>query len=111
MPLGIFAAMGAIAVASVEIDGIGATTLPTIPPKVTEATKNKVTTLNTSNDQSVNKVVLTSAEPGVAEILASMAKNAEPETITANKINDPDPNRRSGMQFAKDDETSTDWMK
>ena len=111
MPLGIFAAMGVIAVATVEIEGIGATTLPTIPPKVTEATKNKVTTLDTSTDQTTKKVVLTSAEPGVAEILASMSKKAGPETITAKKITDQDPNRRSGMQFGKDDETSADWMK
>jgi hypothetical protein len=54
---------------------------------------------------------MTSTDPDVVEALASMGKNAEPETVGLKKIIDPDPNRRTAVEFGADDENSTDWMK
>jgi hypothetical protein len=57
------------------------------------------------------KVGMTSTDPDVVEAHASMGKNAEPETVGLKKIIDPDPNRRTAVEFGADDENSTDWMK
>ena len=57
------------------------------------------------------EVVMTSTNPDVAEVLSNMGKNANPETVGVKKIIDPDPNRRSAMEFGTDDENSTDWIK
>ena len=51
------------------------------------------------------------ADPGVKEALESMRKNAGGDRADEVELVDPDPNRRSAMQFAKDDENSTDWIK
>ena len=57
------------------------------------------------------EVIMTSTNPHVAEVLADMGKNANPETVGVKKIIDPDPNRRTAMEFGTDDENSTDWIK
>ena len=54
---------------------------------------------------------VTYSDPGISEIIASMEKKTSVKTVKTEKVADTDPNRRSAMEFAKDDENSTDWIK
>ena len=111
MPLGLFAAVGAIAITSVQIDVIGATNLPIVPPTALVEPKIEITNLKTPHAIAAERVSMTYTDPGVAEVLASMEKNAKPEIVSTEKMTKPDTDRRSAIKFGKDDEKSTDWIK
>ena len=111
MLMGVFAAATSIVVAATEIDGIGATNLPTTPKVAFLEPKPEVTKINAVSTATPAMQTVTYSDPGISEILASMEKNASVKTVKTEKVADTDPNRRSAMEFAKDDENSTDWMK
>ena len=111
MLVGVFAAATAIAVASTQIDGIGATNLATIPKTALVEPETKVSKLNAAPDVQSDPEKGVNVDPGVKEALENMRKNAGGDRADEVGLVDPDPNRRSAMQFAKDDENSTDWIK
>ena len=111
MLMGVFAAATALVVASTEIDGIGATNLPTTPKVAFLEPKLEVTKINAVSTAMPVMQKVPYSDPGISEILASMEKNASVETVETEKVADTDPNRRSAMEFARDDENSTDWIK
>jgi len=109
--IGVLAAATTLAVVSTQIDGIGATNEPAIPKTALlepEAKASKIETAPTARS-GVEKAA--NSDPGVAETLAARKKNTSVEKADVENIIDTDPNRRSAVQFAKDDETSTDWIK
>ena len=111
MLMGVFAAATTLVVASTEIDGIGATNLPTTPKVAFLEPKPEVTKINTTSTAMPIMQKVTYSDPGISEILASMEKNPSVKTVKTEKVADTDPNRRSAMEFARDDENSTDWAK
>ena len=111
MLMGLFAAATSIVVASTEIDGIGATNLPTTPKVAFLEPKPEVTKINAVSTAIPVIQKVTYSDPGISEILASMERKASVKTVETEKVADTDPNRRSAMEFARDDENSTDWIK
>ena len=111
MLLGVFAAATTIAIVSTQIDGIGATNLATIPKTALVESETKVSKLDEAPDVKPDPDKGINDDPGVKESLESMRKNAGIERADAVELVDTDPNRRSAMQFAVDDENSTDWIK
>ena len=111
MLMGVFAAATSIALASTQIDLVGTTNLATIPKAVSLEPNPKATKINTVSTAMpvIEKVPF--SDPGISEILASMEKKTSGKTVKTEKAADTDPNRRSAMEFAKDDENSTDWIK
>ena len=111
MLMGVFAAATTLVVASTEIDGIGATNLPTTPKVAFLEPKPEVTKIKATSTAMPIMQKVTYSDPGISEILASMEKKASVKTVENEKVADTDPNRRSAMEFARDDENSTDWIK
>ena len=111
MLMGVFAAATTLVVASTEIDGIGATNLPMTPKVAFIEPKPEVTKINAVSTAMPVMQKVTYSDPGISEILASMERKASVKTVETEKVADTDPNRRSAMEFAKDDENSTDWIK
>ena len=111
MLMGVFAAATTLVVAATEIDGIGATNLPTNPKVAFLEPKPEVTKINAVSTATPVMQTVTYSDPGISEILASMEKKTSGKTVKTEKVADTDPNRRSAMEFAKDDENSTDWIK
>ena len=111
MLMGVFAAATSIVLASTQIDLVGSTNLPTIPKAVFLEPKPEATKISTISTETPGIERATYFDPGISEILSSMKKNASIKKIEAAKVADTDPNRRSAMEFAKDDENSTDWIK
>ena len=111
MLMGLFAAATTLVVASTEIDGIGATNLPTTPKVAFSEPKPEVTKINAVSTATPVMQTVTYSDPGISEILASMEKKPSVKTVKTEKVADTDPNRRSAMEFARDDENSTDWIK
>ncbi|MEC8726682.1 MAG: hypothetical protein VXX97_10530 [Pseudomonadota bacterium] len=111
MLMGVFAAATTLVVAATEIDGIGATNLPTTPKVAFLEPKPEVTKINAVSTAMPVMQKVTYSDPGISEILASMERKASVKTVKTEKVADTDPNRRSAMEFAKDDENSTDWIK
>lgn len=111
MLMGVFAAATTLIVASTEIDGIGATNLPTTPKVAFLEPKPEVTKINAVSTAMPVMQKVTYSDPGISEILASMEKKTSVKAVKTEKVADTDPNRRSAMEFAKDDENSTDWIK
>ena len=111
MLMGVFAAATTLVVASTEIDGIGATNLPMTPKVAFIEPKPEVTKINAVSTAMPVMQKVTYSDPGISEILASMERRASVKTVETEKVADTDPNRRSAMEFAKDDENSTDWIK
>ena len=111
MLMGVFAAATTLVVASTEIDGIGATNLPMTPKVAFIEPKPEVAKINAVSTATPIMQKVTYSDPGISEILASMERKASAKTVETEKVADTDPNRRSAMEFAKDDENSTDWIK
>ena len=111
MLMGVFAAATTLVVASTEIDGIGATNLPTTPKVAFLEPKPEVTEINATPTAMPIMQKVAYSDPGISEILASIERKASVKTVETEKVADTDPNRRSAMEFAKDDENSTDWIK
>ena len=111
MLMGLFAAATTLVVTSTEIDGIGATNLPTNPKVAFIEPEPEVTKINTVSTAMPVMQKVTYSDPGISEILARMERKASVKTVETEKVADTDPNRRSAMEFAKDDENSTDWIK
>ena len=111
MLMGVFAAATTLVVASTEIDGIGATNLPMTPKVAFIEPKPEVTKINAVSTAMPVMQKVTYSDPGISEILASMERKASVKTVETEKVADTDPNRRSAMEFARDDENSTDWIK
>ena len=111
MLVGVFAAATAIAVASTQIDGIGATNLATIPKTALVESETKVSKLDAAPDVKSDPEKGINDDPGVKEALESMRKSTGVEIGDVVEFVDTDPNRRSAMQFGVDDENSTDWIK
>ena len=111
MLVGVFAAATAIAVASTQIDGIGATNMATIPKTALAESETKVSKLDVAPDVKSDPEKGINDDPGVKEALESMRKNTGVERADVVELVDTDPNRRSAMQFGVDDENSTDWIK
>ena len=111
MLMGVFAAATTLVVAATEIDGIGATNLPTTPKVAFLEPKPEVTKINAVSTAMPVMQKVTYSDPGISEILVSMERKASVKTVETEKVADTDPNRRSAMEFAKDDENSTDWIK
>ena len=109
--IGVLAAATTLAVVSTQIDGIGATNEPAIPKTALLEPETKVSKIETGPAVKSGVERATNSDPGVGEILAGMKKNASVEKADVEIVIDKDPNRRSAMQFAKDDENSTDWIK
>ena len=111
MLIGVFAAATSIALASTQIDLVCATNLPTTPKVAFLEPKPEVTKINPVSTAMPVMQKVTYSDPGISEILASMEKNPSVKTVRTKKVANTDPNRRSAMEFAKDDENSTDWIK
>ena len=111
MLMGVFAAATSIALASTQIDLVGATNLPTIPKVALLESKPEATTISAASTAMPVIQKVTYSDPGISEILASMERKASVKTVKTEKVADTDPNRRSAMEFARDDENSTDWIK
>ena len=111
MLMGVFAAATTLVVASTEIDGIGATNLPTTPKVALLEPKPEATKISAASTAMPVMQKVTYSDPGISEILASMERKASFKTVKTEKVADTDPNRRSAMEFARDDENSTDWIK
>ena len=111
MLMGVFAAATSIALASTQIDLVGATNLPTTPKVAFLEPKPEVTKINAVSTATPVMQTVAYSDPGISEILASMEKKPSGKTVKTEKVTDTDPNRRSAMEFAKDDENSTDWIK
>ena len=111
MLMGVFAAATTLVVAATEIDGIGATNLPTTPKVAFLEPKPEVTKINAVSTAMPVIQKVTYSDPGISEILASIEKKTSVKTVKTEKVADTDPNRRSAMEFARDDENSTDWIK
>ena len=111
MLVGVFAAATAIAVASTQIDGIGATNMATIPKTALAESETKVSKLDAAPDVRSDPEKGINDDPGVKEALESMRKSTGVEIADVVEFVDTDPNRRSAMQFGVDDENSTNWIK
>ena len=111
MLISVFAAATSIALALTQIDLVGATTLPTMPNAAFLEPEPEVTKINTVSTAMPVMQKVTYSDPGISEILARMERKASVKTVETEKVADTDPNRRSAMEFAKDDENSTDWIK
>jgi len=111
MLIGVFAAATSLAVVSTQIDGIGATNEPAIPKTALVKPETKASKIETAPTARSGVEKATNSDPGVGKILAAMKKNTSVEKADVENVIDTDPNRRSAMQFAKDDENSTDWIK
>ena len=111
MLVGVFAAATAIAVASTQIDGIGATNMATIPKTALVESETEVSKLDAAPDVKSDPEKGINDDPGVKEALERMRKNAGVEIADVVELVDTDPNRRSAMQFGVDDGNSTDWIK
>ena len=111
MLMGVFAAATSIALALTQIDLVGATNLPTMPKVAFLEPKPEVTKINVVSTATPVMQTVTYSDPGISEIIASMEKKTSVKTVKTEKVADTDPNRRSAMEFAKDDENSTDWIK
>ena len=109
--IGVLAAATAIAVASTQIDGIGATNLAAIPKTALVESETKISELDEAPDVKPDPEKGINDDPGVKEALESMRKNARIDRADVVELVETDPNRRSAMQFAVDDENSTDWIK
>lgn len=109
--VGVFAAATAIAVASTQIDGIGATNMTTIPKTALVESETKVSKLDSAPDVKSDPEKGINDDPGVKEALESMRKNTGVERADVVELVDTNPDRRSAMQFGVDDENSTDWIK
>ena len=109
--VGVFAAATAIAVASTQIDGIGATNMTTIPKTALVESETKVSKLDGAPDVKSDPEKGINDDPGVKEALESMRKNTGVERADVVELVDTNPDRRSAMQFGVDDENSTDWIK
>ena len=111
MLMGVFAAATSIALASTQIDLVGATNLLIIPNAVSLEPNPKATKINTVSTAMpvIEKVPF--SDPGISEIRAIIDNTASAKTAKTEKGANRDPNRRSAMEFAKDDENSTDWIK
>ena len=111
MLMGVFAAATSIALASTQIDLVGATNLPTIPKAALLEFKPEATKISAVDTETAGIRQVTYSDPGISEILASMEKKPSVKTVKTEKVADTDPNRRSAMEFARDDENTTDWIK
>ena len=111
MLMGLFAAATTLVVASTEIDGTGATNLPTTPKVAFLDPKPEVTKIDAVSTAMPVIQKVTYSDPGISEILAIIEKKTSVKTVKTEKVADTDPNRRSAMEFARDDENSTDWIK
>ena len=109
--VGVFAAATAIAVASTQIDGIGATNMTTIQKTALVESETKVSKLDSAPDVKSDPEKGINDDPGVKEALESMRKNTGVERADVVELVDTNPDRRSAMQFGVDDENSTDWIK
>ena len=111
MLMGVFAAATSIALASTQIDLIGATNLPTIPNAALLESKPRSTNISAVDTETAGVRQVTYSDSGISDILASMEKKTSVKTVKTEKVTDTDPNRWSAMEFARDDENSTDWIK
>ncbi len=111
MLIGVFAAATSIALASTQIDLIGGTNLPTIPKTSLLEPKPEASQVNTVSNAIPVIEKVTYSDPGVSVILADMEQNASVTKFGVKRAADTDPSRRSAIQFAKDDENATDWIK
>ena len=109
--VGVFAAATAIAVASTQIDGIGATNMTTIPKTALVESETKVSKLDSAPDVKSDPEKVINDDPRVKEALESMRKNTGVERADVVELVDTNPDKRSAMQFGVDDENSTDWIK
>ena len=111
MPIGVFAAATSLAVVSTQIDGIGATNEPTIPKTALAEPETEVSKIETAPAVKSGVEKATNSDPSVGEILGGMKRNASVEKADLENVTDTDPNRRSAMRYAKDDQDSTNWIK
>ena len=110
MLVGVFAAATAIAVASTQIDGIGATNVATIPKTALVESETKVSKLDSAPDVKSDPEKGINDDPGVKEALESMRKNTGVERADVVELVDTNPDRIEQIQSLAAEHQVDDYL-
>ncbi|PPR09267.1 MAG: hypothetical protein CFH41_02578 [Alphaproteobacteria bacterium MarineAlpha11_Bin1] len=111
MPLGFVAAIGVIAITSVEIDGIGVSSLPSIAPTAFDTPSSGVTKIETSAYDEINLMVRGPLEKKAVYSLPKITEKASPKVVLSEMAREANLDRRSQIKFESNEENSTSWVK